>query len=713
MLRDTVVFRFEVEGCDEQLKVVSFSGQEGMSSLFELQLELACDGPAIELVDVLAKPAVLSFDGDGSERFIHGILSRFEQVNELRRHIIYRATLVPEVWKLKKRFDCRIFQELTTPQIIRKVLDAANVPSDCYKLSFSATYSPRNYCVQYRESDWDFLSRLMEEDGIFYHFEHDSKKAVLHFADASSACAPISGGGLEGEVIPFRRSLGMTADSEHVRRFSFTQAVQPGKVTLTDFNFKQPSLQLQSEAKGDGEEASLEVYDYPGEYQHPGSGSAAEGDAIARIRLEEQQAQRAQAYGESGCDRLMPGRFFTLSEHSRDAFNARYLLTQVGHVARHAQVLEEEGAGQTFHYSNDFVCIPADVPYRPRRKTRKPLIRGVQTALVVGPSGEEIYTDEFGRVKVHFHWDRQGKRDEKSSCWIRVAQVWAGEGWGGMCIPRVGQEVIVSFIEGDPDRPLITGRVYNGAQTPPYVLPDDKTKSTLKSNSSPGGEGFNELRFEDGKGREQLFMHAERNMDVWVKRDSMAVTRHDRHQTIGSEGDSGKVGDQNELIYRDQSLKVHRHRQEHIGGDMRLTIGGIDGDGNCDIVIHGSRKERVEKDSHLHIQGGLLQKVEGTYSLSTAQHQTKVSGKYAAEAQDEVHLKSRTVVIEAAMGVTLRGPGGFITIDSGGVVIQGNLVKINSGGSALSGSGARPESPEKAEEAAPTPPKLADDGRRS
>jgi type VI secretion system secreted protein VgrG len=340
-------------------------------------------------------------------------------------------------------------------------------------------------------------------------------------------------------------------------------------------------------------------------------------------------------------------------------------------------------------------------------------MRGIQTAIVVGPKGEEIYTDEYGRVKVQFHWDREGKRDERSSCWIRVSQLWAGETWGAMFIPRIGQEVIVDFIEGDPDRPLITGRVYNGANPVPYVLPDQKTKSTIKSNSSPGGNGYNELRYEDRKGKEQIFMHAQRNMDVHVKNDSFENILHDRHQTIGTQGKNGKVGDQNEMVYRDKNLKVHRHSQDHIGGDMKLMVGGIDGAGNQDIVIRAEKKELILSNSHLHVKANLNEQVDVTQSLTVGNDlQVKVGQKHALEAGKEIHLKSTTVVIEAASGITIKGPGGFITIDASGIAIKGTMVYINSAGSALSGSGASPTAPQDAAEASPTKPTLADDGTK-
>ncbi|AKI98694.1 type VI secretion system secreted protein VgrG [Archangium gephyra] len=708
LLGETPLFLFEVTGLGEQLKVLRFSGSEGMSSLYEFQVEVACENQDLDFSQVVGKPGVLSLNGELVPRYVHGIVSRFEQVNELPRYAIYRVTVVPQVWRLQHRHDCRIFQKLDTPTILKKVFETAGIPAEAVRFSLVNSYEPRDYCVQYRESDWAFASRLMEEDGIFYFFEHVEDQHVLVLGDTESALKAIDG----VELLPFRRSTGGVVQEDHVLRFRRLQEVRPGKTSLRDFNFKKPGLPMEAQHEAEVD-ADLEVYDYPGEYQDPGRGSSAKGTTIARLRLEAWQAARMQAQGESDCERLAPGRLFTLQEHSREDYNGRYLLTHVSHSGSQPQVMEEESQQGEFSYSNYFTCIPEKVPYRPARVTPRPHVRGVQTAVVVGPSGEEIHVDEWGRVKVQFHWDRQGKLDENSSCWVRVSQLWAGEGWGAMFIPRIGQEVIVDFIEGDPDRPLIIGRVYNGANLVPYELPAHKTKSTIKSNSSLGGDGYNELRFEDEKGKEQFFMHAERNMDVHVKNDSFENILHDRHQTIGSQGKDGKVGDQNEMVLRDKSLTVHRHSQEHVGGDLKLLVGGIDGPGDVDIVIKSNRMELVHKNSHLHVKQNLNEKVDGSQSLQVdGDLHMKVGGLHALEAGKELHLKSDKIVLEATSGITIKGPGGFITIDASGIAIKGTLVQINTGGSALAGSGVKPTAPTEAVEATPTVPTPADDGSK-
>ena len=437
-----------------------------------------------------------------------------------------------------------------------------------------------------------------------------------------------------------------------------------------------------------------------------------EGETYARVRIEELQARYETIVGQSDARGLAPGHTFTLTAYPRTDQNRKYLVTAVQHQVNVSDYASGEGAGTGARlYHCAFEVIDAHETFRPLRTTPKPLVQGLQTAIVVGPAGEEIYTDKYGRVKVQFHWDRYGKADENSSRWIRVAQTWAGKKWGALCLPRIGQEVVVEFIEGDPDRPLITGSVYNDEQKVPYDLPAEKTKSTLKSNSSNGGDGFNELRLEDKKGEEQVFIHAERNMDVRVKNDSLERVIGSRHLITGCEKDGAKGGDQREMTYRDKHLKVHRNQIEHVGGDVQLLVGGVDsGQGNQDVALKGTKKESIGKDNHLHVKGKRNEKVDGDQSLIVGgNQQERVGRKHALEAGQEIHLKAgMKVVLEAGMQLTIKGAGGFVDIGPGGVTIQGNTVLINSGGSAGVGSGSRPTAPDDAKEAAPAAPAEAE-----
>jgi type VI secretion system secreted protein VgrG len=450
---------------------------------------------------------------------------------------------------------------------------------------------------------------------------------------------------IEGEAdVAFHVADSRVAQEESVTDLVLSRQIRSGKVTIRDFNYEKPELDLTSQEQADSFEA-LEVYDYPGEYLEQGRGRS-----LAQIRLQQAMTFKDKAEGHGACPRFIPGFVFTLTDHELDAFNQDYLVVELGHMGSQQQALDEESAGGDISYSNHFVAIPSSVTFRPARNTPKPVVEGVQTAIVVGPDGEEIYTDDqgYGRVKVQFHWDRQGKYDEKSSCWIRVSQNWAGKNWGAFFLPRIGHEVIVDFLEGDPDLPIITGRLYNAEAVPPYELPAQKTKSTIKSLSSPGGGGFNEIRFEDKKGEEELFIHGEKNLDLRVKHD----------------------------------------RKEWIGSDSHL-------------IVQKNLFEGVEGNKHLTVRSDYNEKVDGTISIESGQDmQEKAGGKHALDAGQEIHLKAgMKVIIEAGTQVSLKAGSSFVDIGPAGVSIQGTMVNINSGGSAGSGSGSSPAPPEWPQEA--------------
>lgn len=616
-------FTFQVAGLDQELRVVGFTGTEALSQVFRFALELATEDPEIDFGAVVGKSARLTVYGDQGERHVHGMVSRFEQVADRGRFTIYHAELVPHLWLLAHRHRSRIFQQLSVPDIIKQILEELGFTSDRFRFVLQGTYEPRDYCVQYRESELAFISRLMEEEGIFYFFEHTEDGYVLVMADGAPAHGPIDG---SSEVL-FHPPIGAVPTEEYVFRYCYAEEMRPGAVMLRDFDFKKPSLTLQSEKKAD-KDTALEIYDYPGEYIEPGRG-----DTLAKVRLEAFQTPRKMGRGSSVCRRFLPGYKFTLTDHPRTAFNREYVLTRVSHTASQPQVLEEFATGEGSTYANEFACLPSDVPFRPARVTPKPVVKGSQTAIVVGPKGEEIYTDEHGRVKVQFHWDREGEYNEKSSCWIRVSQGWAGVAWGSMYLPRIGQEVIVDFLEGDPDCPMITGRVYNGEATPPYKLPDEKTKSTVKSNSSKGGKGFNEIRFEDKKGEEQIFIHAEKNQDIRVKNDVFEWVGRDTHLIVKQ--------DQYEQIENDRHETITRDHAEEIGRDHHLKIKG---------------KEAIE--------------VDGSHSFTVKGDVVEVfKANHSEETTGDVYVKASNIVIEAMTNVTIKVGQSYIAIEASGIKI--------------------------------------------
>lgn len=640
-------FRFEIpEAGDLEFLVANFSAAEGMSTPFQVTLNLGCEDD-VDFEEVVGKAGLLTVLSEDTDRFFHGIVSECTQGGKSGRFNLYRLVLVPSIWLLSLERDCRIFQDKTIPEIVEEILQDRQITRDHFAFRLQRRYEARPYCVQYRESDLNFISRLLEEEGIFYFFEHDEEKHLLIFGDGTVNYQPIGG---ETEI-EFHPADTRVPDREFVSSFSLSRQIRPGKFAHTDFNFEQPSVDLMSEEQAENFE-TLEVYDYPGEY-----GVQNTGQTLARIRLEEAAMLMDTGTGKGGCARFVPGFTFSLTDHEMDGFNQEYLLMDIRHVGSQPQALAEQSTAGDILYTNEFTAIPSTVVFRPHRDTPKPAVEGVQTAIVTGADGEEIYTDKFGRVKVQFHWDRHGQRDEESSCWIRVASVFAGGNYGAIFTPRIGQEVLVDFIEGDPDRPIITGRVYNADNMPPYALPAEKTKSTIKTNSSMGGEGFNEIRFEDKKGEEEIFIHGERNQDVRIKNDRKEWIGKDRHLVVSR--------DKIEQVDRDKNVKASQDLKSEIGRDRNLKVGGKDA-----VDIAGSKS--------LSVGGDVIEVFKSGHS---------------EEVSKDFYVKGMNVILEGMTGLTVKVGGNFITINSGGIFIKGTLVNINSGGSALSGSAGSVVSP--------------------
>jgi type VI secretion system secreted protein VgrG len=649
------------------LLLQSFSGQEGVSRLFAFDLDLLSENRAVSFEKIIGQRVTIRIAlSTGEKRYINGFVSRFAHVGQDERFARYHAEVVPWLWFLTRTSDCRIFQNMTIPDVIAKIFH--DLGFNDFKNALEGSFEPREYCVQYRETDFAFVSRLMEEYGISYFFEHEQDSHTLVLANSSAPHKPCHG----QAKARMNFAAGATVLTEDVvASWHLEQELRPGKYALTDYNFEAPSTNLMSNeetvCKVDGN-SNYELYDYPGIFTNK-----AGGESLTKIRMQEEEAVHLIASGSSNCRAFASGYRFDLSGHPTDSMNKSYLLTQVQHSASVPENYDSRHAQQE-QYSNHFVCIPYSVPFRPLRVTRKPFVRGPQTAVVVGKSGEEIWTDKYSRVKVQFFWDREGKMDENSSCWVRVSQPWAGKNWGAINIPRIGQEVIVEFLEGDPDRPIITGRVYNDAQMPPYTLPDNMTRTTFLTRSTKGGgsSNWNELRFEDKKDNEQIFMNAERDMDLRVEHDSR------------------------EFVGNDRSLIVQNDQKEKVGGEQ-------------DIQIAKDQNESVGGDASLNVTGNQNVQVGQTMSLQVGQNLQETSGQnYAHEAGMEIHLKAgMNVVIEAGLELTIMASGNFINIGPAGIAISGTLVLINSGGAAGSGSPSNPTSPK-----TPKDPDTADDGSK-
>ncbi|HWG96079.1 MAG TPA: type VI secretion system tip protein TssI/VgrG, partial [Nitrospira sp.] len=464
---------------------------------------------------------------------------------------------------------CRIFQGKKVPDIIQEIFKENGITD--IKTVLKATYEPREYCVQYRETDFNFVSRLMEQYGMFYFFEHEEKKHTVVLSDDLSAHQLC----LEQSKVSWNPQGSDNLNEDVITGLQWEETFRFGQYAVTDYNFETPSTSLHAEVKTQievGGNGKYEIYDYPGEYE-----KKAEGDGIAKIRMQEEEAQYKVMSGSGTARVFTTGYKFTLQDYdARKDVNGDYVLTQVQHIASVGNTYATEAAGgvENGDYSNSFTCIPAKRSFRPSQVTPKPMVQGPQTAVVVGKSGEEIWTDKFGRVKVQFHWDRYGKMNESSSCWVRVSQNWAGKQWGGVFIPRIGQEVIVEFLEGDPDRPIITGRVYNAEQMPPYALPANQTQSGVKSNSSKGGGGSNELRFEDKKGSEEIYLHGQKDWTIAIENDKNQTVGHDETLSIGNNR-TKKVGvDQSETIGANKTINVGANHTESIVANKSMTVGG-------------------------------------------------------------------------------------------------------------------------------------------
>ena len=487
------------------------SATEQLSQPFNFEVTLLSKRPDIRGAEVLGKrgTVILDYPGGGS-RYFNGFICRFEYGGVEGDFTVYRASLRPWLWLLTRNADCRIFQDKTVPEIIRTVFQDRGFSAD-FENKLMRSYRKWTYCVQYRETDFNFVSRLMEQEGIYYYFKHtDAQHHILVLSDSYGSHEPLA----HHRKIPyFPPNFHEGQNREHIFDWALTQEVQSAKYTLADFDFEKPNTKLEARANSryDAPTTIFAMYDYPGEYS-----TQSDGTSYAGVRMEELSAQYETVAGRGNDRGLAAGGLFSFEGFPRQDQNQEYLIVAATHLLQSDEYRTAlaPSAGQVYECA--FVAAEGKQPFRAPQVTPKPVVHGPQTAIVVGKQGEEIYTDKYGRVKVQFHWDREGKSDENSSCWIRVSQLWAGKNWGGMFIPRIGQEVIVEFLEGDPDQPIITGRVYNADKMPPYPLPDNQTRSTVKSNSSKGGGGFNEFRFEDKKGSEEYYVHAQKDMNVFV-----------------------------------------------------------------------------------------------------------------------------------------------------------------------------------------------------
>lgn len=604
----------------------SLSGQEQLSGLFTYELSLLSESGDVDFDKVLGQPLCVSFQPDkGPRRFVHGIASDIAHVGHENRYHRYRVTLRPWLWLLTRTADCRIFQERSVPEIFEAVAKEYGLTD--YKLALKRSYPKWEYCVQYRETDFNFISRLLEQEGIYYYFEHKDGRHDLVLVDDPSCHGKSAG----YETIPYYPPGENEArrERDHFSSWAVSATVQPGAYALTDFDFEKPakSLLAKGTIKAGHARADFEVFDFPAELQN---GDSAETERIAKLRIEELHATRRLARGAGDAGGVSPGYKFKLDRYPRADYNTEYLVTSA--TLSLASNAYQSGTGRGDDELNVSIeAIQASTAFRPPRLTPKPVVQGAQTAIVVGPAGsEEIFTDAYGRVKVQFHWDRYGRRDEKSSCWIRVSQAWAGAQWGAIHIPRIGQEVIVTFLDGDPDQPIVTGRVYNGANKPPYALPDNRTQSGIKSRSTPGGsaETFNELRFEDKKGEEQVFLHAEKNMKRVVKNDDAVE--------IGNNATLLVKGQRSAVVELDETVEVKKNRKATVGD-------------NEEFIVRKDRKLTVDQNDTV--------KIGKKHVLDAGDELTLKSGssELVMKKDGTITIKGMNITIEATQAVKIKG----------------------------------------------------------
>jgi type VI secretion system secreted protein VgrG len=685
---------------EDVLLLESFQGVESFSGLFQFELEMLAEGPNVSKIvfdKILGKNVTITLKMRAkteTTRFYNGIVVRMSQGQQVfsKKGSVefnrYRAVVVPKLWLLTRTVRSRIFQQQTVREILKTVLTGLDLDDS----KIQGKFDPREYCVQYRESDFNFASRLMEEEGIYYYFVHGDGSHQLVLTNSGRSHPDIPG----EKKIQFRQTSAQIENEESIFSWEKTQEIRSGKYTLWDHCFEMPiknhleSTQNTLESVRVGEETqklkvagneNLEIYDYPGGYAHrydevksggEVDGGATgkinpDGDRTVKIRMQAEEAPGLLISARGNCCRFAPGHKFTLKRHFGQA-DGDYVITRVEHRASIAGSYSV-GTTVSLGYTNEFHCIPLSLQFRPPRVTTKPRMAGAQTALVVGADGKEIEPDKYGRVKVQFHWDRDGKYNTSSSCWVRVATPWAGKNWGMIHIPRIGHEVIVDFLEGDPDQPIIIGSVYNSENMPPYTpLPDKATQCGIKTRSTLKGTdtNFNELRFEDKKGSEQIYFHAERDFERVVENNDKLTVGSDDKQTCPD-------GSQTNTIYKNRTTTIKT-------GDEKLTVEK----GNRTVTVSeqnerlevskGKRDVIVEQDDTHEVKSGncIVTVDSKNYQLTVKQ------GQMTCEAAQLIKLTvGQSTITMDPSSIQLKIGGSTITMSPESIALQATMITLN------------------------------------
>jgi len=666
----------------DELLLESFEGKESIAGGFKYTLGLLAKDPGISATKLIRTLATVKMtQADGSERVINGLISRFVQLDQAEGLTVYEAEIRPWYWFLSLTSDFCVWQNKTVPEIVKAVCSEQGFTDLVFKVV--KPHKAHEYRVQYGETHLDFITRLMEEEGIFWFADHDGKKCNMVVADDNSVAKT---------AVKLRLStIGHdTEDDTVLSWFNVSQDVRPGKFTHMDYNFETPSTQLKGQHGG---KHSSEVVEFPGGFE-----TRDDADPLATLRYQEIVAEQVEAEGAGRCRGLKAGGKIEVSKHPNKALNTAYLITSVKQSAKLGDF--RTGGDPGLAFKSSFTAIPFDTPYKPERSTELPRAYGYESAVVVGPAGEEIFTDKYGRVKVQFFWDRRGKKDDKSSCWVRVSTVWAGKGWGVINTPRIGQEVLVAFLNGDPEDPIIVGRVYNAEQMPPYALPGNKTQSGIKTRSTLGGtpDNFNEIRFEDKKGSEQLFIHAEKNQDIEVENDETHWVGHNRSKTIDNDETTSVKHDRTESVDGNESISIGGNRTETVGKNESITISKNrqESVGDSETVNIGKDRNHavanndaldVSKDQSISIGKKLTLQVADARSTSIGKNdELTVGKKLVISAADEISLtagdasiilKKNGEITISGKDITVSGSGKINVKASSDLVLKGSKIAAN------------------------------------
>lgn len=668
---------------DSDLLLLEFNSDESFNSLFQHKLTTLCKNNELDLKSLLGTTISIKVQGHHliGPKYFHGHVMAISHRGWQGRFAKYEIELAPWFGFLDKTKDCRIFQNQSVVDIFSAIFDE-NGFSD-YEINLSSSYTPIEYCVQYRETDMNFINRLLEQEGIYYHFEQFEDKHILVVSDSPSTHELIGG----CQNLPFYPPGSVVRDENFIESWSNSVSVGSGSYALNAFDFEKPRAGLETNISiaQDHDHAHMEVYDYQNSYTQRDNGTR-----YAQLRMEQLHCATQIFQGVSNCPYLHVGGLFNITKHPVDDNNGEYLLSKVYYYISTGQY--ETGDPQNVQMEVRFSCIPSQTQYRPSLYSKPPIIAGHQTAIVVGPEGEEIWTDEYGRVKLHFHWDRYSERNESSSCWVRVSQLWAGGNWGSVFTPRMGQEVIVDFIEGNPDKPIIVGRVYNADNMPPYALPENQNQSGIKTRSTKGGsvETFNELRFDDTLGSETLTIHAEKDQNLSVENDEshfvgndrtdevindeIITIGHDRTEKVGNDEIVEVVNDRAQTVGHDENLTVNNNRTHTIATDETLSVGN-----NRVTDVATDDTANIGANYTISIGKNEQRDVGENRTTSIGKAETLDVGKtITVQAGDEIVFKAGSAQITLSKSGDISIKGANISVEgSGNVIIKGSKVQQN------------------------------------